>query len=63
MILIKKWENKKKSLKLLFKAKKNLQLPIFAFTIVGTKGLNFCVRDGNRCITFAIVTNLREIIP
>ena len=46
-----------------FKQKKNLQLPIFAYTIVGTKGLYFCVRDGNRCISLAIVTNLREIIP
>ena len=27
-------------------------------TIVGVKVLNFCVRDGNRCIHFAIVTNL-----
>ena len=39
-------------------AKKNWQLPIFAYTIVGVKVLNFCVRDGNRCIHFAIVTNL-----
>ena len=38
--------------------KKNWQLPIFAYTIVGVKELNFCVRDGNRCILFAIVTNL-----
>ena len=37
--------------------KKNWQLPIFAYTIVGVKALNFCVRDGNRCIHFAIVTN------
>ena len=37
---------------------KNWQLPIFALTIVGVKVLNFCVRDGNRCIHFAIVTNL-----
>ena len=27
-------------------------------TIFGVKVLNFCVRDGNRCIHFAIVTNL-----
>ena len=40
-----------------FYAKKNWQLPIFAFTIFGVKVLNFCVRDGNRCIHFAIVTN------
>ena len=40
------------------KTKKNWQLPIFAYTIVGVKVLNFCVRDGNRCIHFAIVTNL-----
>ena len=38
--------------------KKNWQLPIFAYTIVGVKVLNFCVRYGNRCIHFAIVTNL-----
>ena len=40
------------------KNKKNSQLPIFAYTIFGVKELNFCVRDGNRCILFAIVTNL-----
>ena len=38
--------------------KKNWQLLIFAYTIVSVKVLNFCVRDGNRCIHFAIVTNL-----
>ena len=38
--------------------KKNWLLPIFAYTIFGVKELNFCVRDGNRCILFAIVTNL-----
>ena len=27
-------------------------------TIFAVKELNFCVRDGNRCILFAIVTNL-----
>ena len=37
---------------------KNSQLPIFAYTIFGVKELNCCVRDGNRCILFAIVTNL-----
>ena len=26
-------------------------------TIFAVKELNFCVRDGNRCILFAIVTN------
>ena len=37
--------------------KKNPWLrPIFAFTIVGAKWLNFCVRDGNRCTSLAIVT-------
>ena len=30
--------------------------PIFANTIVGAEELNFCVRDGNRCTLFAIVT-------
>ena len=53
----------KKHLKFTYKQKnrakkKNWQLPIFAYTIVGVKVLNFCVRDGNRCIHFAIVTNL-----
>ena len=43
--------------------KKNSQLPILAYTIVGVNELNFCVRDGNRCTLIAIVTNLnREII-
>ena len=38
--------------------KKNYwRLPILAYTIFGVKVLNFCVRDGNRCIHFAIVTN------
>ena len=45
-------------LKIIFCIKKNWQLPIFAYTIVGVKVLNCCVRDGNRCIHFAIVTNL-----
>ena len=40
-----------------YKQKKYWQLPIFAYTIVGVEVLNFCVRDGNRCIHFAIVTN------
>lgn len=41
------------------KQKKNYpQRPILAYTIVGAEVLNFCVRDGNRCILFAIVTNL-----
>ena len=30
--------------------------PIFAFTIVDAEELNFCVRDGNRCTLFAIIT-------
>ena len=29
---------------------------IFAITIVSAEELNFCVRDGNRCTLFAIVT-------
>ena len=37
--------------------KKDWQLAIFAYTIFAVKVLNFCVRDGNRCIHFAIVTN------
>ena len=36
--------------------KNSWQLPIFAYTIVGVKWLNFCVRDGNRCTPLAIVT-------
>ena len=27
-------------------------------TTIGVKVLNFCVRDGNRCVHFAIVTRL-----
>ena len=27
-------------------------------SIVGAEGLNFCVRDGYRCVTFAIVTRI-----
>ncbi len=27
-------------------------------SIVGAEGLNFCVRDGNRCDPFAIVTRI-----
>ena len=50
-------KNKKRN-KSFFKAKKNWQLAIFAYTIFAVKELNFCVRDGNRCILFAIVTNL-----
>ena len=37
--------------------KKNRQRPIFAYTIVSAEVLNFCVRDGNRCVHFAIVTD------
>ena len=29
---------------------------IFAITIVSTEELNCCVRDGNRCFLFVIVT-------
>ncbi len=39
-----------------YKQKKSWQLPIFAYTIVGVRVLNFCVRDGNRCTHSAIVT-------
>ena len=44
--------------------KKSWQLPIFAYTIVGVRVLNFCVRDGNRCTHSAIVTKKisREIV-
>ena len=41
------------------KHKKNRQLAIFAGaspTIFAVEVLNFCVRDGNRCFHFAIVT-------
>ena len=45
------------------KQKKNYpQRPILAYTIVGAEVLNFCVRDGNRCVHFAIVT-YKIIIP
>ena len=41
----------------------NRQRPIFPGSfppsIFSAKGLNFCVRDGNRCDPFAIVTGLR----
>ena len=38
---------------------KKLATCYFRFnTIFAVKELNFCVRDGNRCILFAIVTNL-----
>ena len=36
--------------------KNSWQRPILAFTIVGAEWLNFCVRDGNRCTSLAIVT-------
>ena len=36
--------------------KNSWQLPIFAYTIVGVKWLNFCVRDGNRCTPLTIIT-------
>ena len=42
--------------KVFYKQKNSKQLPIFAYTIVGVKWLNFCVRDGNRCTPLAIVT-------
>ena len=41
------------------KPQKNRQLAIFAGaspTIFAVEVLNFCVRDGNRCFHFAIVT-------
>ena len=43
---------------LIFMQQKNSQRPTLAFTTIGAEVLNFCVRDGNRCIHFAIVTNL-----
>ena len=42
--------------KVFYKQKNSKQLPIFAYTIVGVRVLNFCVRDGNRCTHSAIVT-------
>ena len=53
---------RKKELKrVLYKQKKiPWRRPIFAITIVSAEELNFCVRDGNRCTLFAIVT--KEII-
>ena len=60
-ILINK-KNKQPILFILFLYKKNpWQLPIFAYTIVGVEWLNFCVRDGNRCTSLAIVTKERII--
>ena len=53
---VEKWTDADKK-----RAKKNWQLAIFAYTIFAVKELNFCVRDGNRCILFAIVTNLNNI--
>ena len=32
-------------------------------SIIGAKELNYCVRDGNRWILFAIVTGLFEVVP
>ena len=53
----KKCRHKKRTQKKVPKNKKNSwQRLIFAYTIVSAEGLNFCVRDGNRCTTFAIVT-------
>ena len=50
-------ENKKKPQTVTKKGiKKSWRRPIFAYTIVGAEELNFCVRDGNRCTLFAIVT-------
>ena len=60
-VLINK-KNKQPILFILFLYKKNpWQLPIFAYTIVGVEWLNFCVRDGNRCTSLAIVTKERII--
>ncbi len=51
-------EKEKNSQKGELKIKKKIpwRRPIFALTIVGAEELNFCVRDGNRCTLFAIVT-------
>ena len=35
----------------------------FPPSIIGAKELNFCVRDGNRCGLFAIVTGFFEGVP
>ena len=35
----------------------------FPPSIIGAKELNFCVRDGNRCGLFAIVTGFIEGVP
>ena len=39
------------------------QRAIFAFTIVAAEVLNFCDRDGNRCVHFAIATGPLRSIP
>ena len=49
------------------RAIKNRQRPTFPGSfppsIIGAKELNFCVRDGNRCGLFAIVTGFIEGVP
>ena len=42
----------------IYKQKKSLATTYLReyLTIVGTKGLNFCVRYGNRCTPFVIIT-------
>ena len=42
--------------------KKPWRRPILAYTIVGAEELNFCVRDGNRCTLFAIVTKETKLL-
>ena len=54
MIILKKDSSVK--MKSFINKKNSKQLPIFAYTIVGVRVLNFCVRDGNRCTHSAIVT-------
>ena len=44
----------------------NWQRPMFPkgfpFSIFGAEGLYFCVRNGNRCFSFAIVTSNGAVI-
>ena len=54
-------EEEKKRRTFRFFKMESWQLPIFPVryqtSILGVKGLHFCVRDGNRCFPFAIATS------
>ena len=48
--------NQKKAKKGLCVKKKNRQRATFAYAIIAAVVLNFCVRDGYRCVHHAIIT-------